>query len=128
MKEAAEKKAAADKAAAEAAAAKTKASKIKAAKAVKVTIKKPAKGKKAFTAKWKNVKKVTGYRVAYSLKKNFKKGVKYKKVKGAAKKSLKIKKLKAKKTYYVKVQAYTVIDGKTYYGKWSKVKKVKTKK
>ena len=127
VKAAAEKKAAADKAAAEAAAAKAKASKIKAAKAVKVTIKKPAKGKKAFTAKWKNVKKVTGYRVAYSLKKNFK-GVKYKKVKGAAKKSLKIKKLKAKKTYYVKVQAYTVIDGKTYYGKWSKVKKVKTKK
>ena len=38
------------------------------------------------------------------------------------------KKLKKKKTYYVRVRAYTLSNGKKVYGKWSSVKKVKIKK
>ena len=34
-------------------------------------------------------------------------------------------KLTSKKTYYFKVRAYTKVNGKTVYGKWSKVKTVK---
>ena len=39
-----------------------------------------------------------------------------------------IKKLTKKKTYYVRVRAYKVINGKKYYCKWSKTNKVKIKK
>ena len=35
-----------------------------------------------------------------------------------------VKKLNAKKTYYVKVRAYKLIDGKVTYGAYSKAKKV----
>lgn len=38
------------------------------------------------------------------------------------------KKIKNKKVLYVKARAYKVVDGKTYYGNWSKVKRVKVKK
>jgi hypothetical protein len=37
------------------------------------------------------------------------------------------KKLKSKKTYYVKARAYKVVNGKKIYGNWSKIKKVKVK-
>lgn len=35
-----------------------------------------------------------------------------------------VKKINVKKTYYVKVRAYKLIDGKVTYGAYSKVKKV----
>ena len=38
-----------------------------------------------------------------------------------------IKKLKAKKKYYVQVRTYKTVSGKKYYSKWSKKKTVKTK-
>ena len=38
-----------------------------------------------------------------------------------------VKKLKSGKTYQVKVRAYKAVDGKTYYGTYSAVKKVKVK-
>ncbi|MBQ9061141.1 MAG: fibronectin type III domain-containing protein, partial [Firmicutes bacterium] len=102
------------------------------------TISKPKAAKKAITVKWKKqaakmtfegsdkAMRITGYQVQYSLKKNFK-SAKTKNVKGYKKTSLKIKKLKKKKNYYVRVRTYTNYDGWTYYSDWSKVKKVKTK-
>lgn len=36
-----------------------------------------------------------------------------------------LKKLQKKKTYYIRVRAYTQISGKKIYGQWSPVKKVK---
>ena len=36
-----------------------------------------------------------------------------------------LKKLKAKKKYYIKARAYKVVDKKTYYGKWSARKIIK---
>ena len=80
------------------------------------------KGKKSFTAQWSAANGVDGYQIQYSLKKNFKKATtKYSK--GT---KLTAKKLKSKKTYYVRVRAYKNIGGKNVYSAWS-TKKVKVK-
>ena len=80
------------------------------------------KAKKSFTAQWSWANGVDGYQVQYSLKKNFKKSTtKY--YKGT---KLTVKKLKSKKTYYVRVRAYKKINGRNYYSSWS-TKKVKVK-
>lgn len=39
----------------------------------------------------------------------------------------KVKKLKAKKKYYVRVRTYKTVKGKKVYSSWSKVKSIKTK-
>ncbi len=41
--------------------------------------------------------------------------------------SKKITKLKAKRTYYVRIRAYKTYKGTKYYSKWSKASKVTTK-
>ena len=67
---------------------------------------------------------VKGYKVEYSLKKNFKKPGSLTK----AKSKIVIKKLKSKKTYYVRVKAYKLNGKKKVFSKkWSAVKKVKVK-
>ena len=72
-------------------------------------------------------KHITGYQIQYSLKKNFK-GAKLKTVNGYKKTSLKIKSLKKKKMYYVRVRTYIKdSSGNKYYSKWSRTKKNKTK-
>lgn len=100
------------------------------------SVKKLAKGKKAFTVTWKkpskpNLKQITGYQVRWSTAKSMK-GAKSKTVKttmATGKKcSLKVSKLKANKKYYVQVRTYKKVGGKTYYSSWSKAKTVKTKK
>lgn len=65
-----------------------------------------------------------GYQLQYGLKKNFRGA------KTIAKKSssITVKKLKVKKTYYVRARVYKRIAGNTYYGKWSGRKSVKIKK
>ena len=84
--------------------------------------------KKSIKLTWKKQKKnVSGYQIQYSTSKNFDKAVKTKTVKGAKKTSLTISKLKAKKTYYVRIRTYKTIKGKKYCSAWSKAKKVKTK-
>jgi len=82
--------------------------------------------KKSLVVKIKRNKSVTGYEIQYSLKKNFKsaKKVTLKKYTNTSKT---IKKLKAKKTYYVRVRTYKIYKGKKYYSAWSSVKKKKTK-
>ena len=68
----------------------------------------------------------TGFQVRYATTKKFKSGT-YKTVtltsKSATSKAL--TKLKAGKTYYVKVRAYKTVDGKKIYSSWSKVKRAK---
>ena len=73
--------------------------------------------KKSIQIKWKKIADVAGYQVSCGKKKKL-----------TTANSIKIKKLKKKKKYAVKVRAYTVVDGKNVYGKWSKVKKIKIKK
>ena len=87
---------------------------------------KNVKGRK-IKAVWKKGSGITGYHVQYSLKKNFK-GAKTITVKKAKKTSTIIKKLKKKKTYYVRVRTYKKVGSKTYSSSWSKPKKVKIKK
>ena len=82
------------------------------------------KKKKSITLTFKKVKNATGYQYSYATNKKFKKA----KSKTTKKLSVTIKKLKKKKTYYVRVRAYSVANGKKKYGKWSKIKKVKIKK
>lgn len=83
--------------------------------------------KKGFKAKWtKQAKQSTGYQLRYSVKKNMK-GAASVKVNGGTTASKQVKKLKAKKKYYVQVRVYKIVDGKTYYGSWSAKKAVKTK-
>ena len=68
----------------------------------------------------------TGFQIRYATTKKFKSGT-YKTVtltsKSATSKAL--TKLKAGKTYYVKVRAYKTVDGKKIYSSWSKVKSAK---
>ena len=90
------------------------------------TIKKLKSAKKSLKVTWKKVKGVTGYKIQYSLKKNFKKA-KTKTVKKASTISLTIKNLKSKKKYYVRIRTYKVVKGKTYQSAWSKPKSKKTK-
>ena len=82
------------------------------------------KGKGKVKVIWKKVIGSSGYQVQYSLNKKMR-AAKLKKCKAA---SLTIKKLKKKKTYYVRVRAYKMVNGRKVYGKWSGVKKVKIKK
>lgn len=106
---------------------------------VKVTVAPPAtklssvKGaKKSLKIKWKKqTKNVTGYEIWCSTSKKFTKKTTVKKtVKKAKTTSLTVKKLKAKKTYYVKVRTYykDKVTGKTLYSSWTKAKKAKTKR
>ena len=81
---------------------------------------------KQILVKYKKVSGAKGYEISYSTDKNFKKGVT---AKTTDKTSYTIKKLKAQKTYYVRVRAYKVDSaGKKVYGKYSSVKKVKISK
>lgn len=84
------------------------------------------KGKKRMTVKLKKaVNGATGYEVKYSTNKKLKRA----KVKNlnSKKKSLVIRGLKSKKTYYVRVRAFSIVSGKKIYSNWSKTVKVKTK-
>lgn len=108
----------------------------KIAKAKKLVVKnvkaKALRGKKAKIS-WSKKSSASGYQVQYSTKKSFKKtATKSVIVKGSSKKKVTIKKLKAGKTYYVRVRTYRNIKniyGETVrvYGKWSKVVRVKAK-
>jgi len=90
--------------------------------------------KKAFTAKWSKQSakmtksRITGYEIQYSTSSKFTtKTTKKVSVKGYSTTSKKVTKLKAKKTYYVRVRTYTKIGKVTYVSPWSSAKKVKTK-
>ena len=90
------------------------------------------KAKKAFTVKWKkqpekmSKSRITGYQVRYSTKSSMK-GAKTVTVKGYAKTTAKITKLKKKTKYYVQVRTFKTISSANYYSGWSKKSTVKTK-
>lgn len=106
----------------------SKVGKVSQVKAAKIT-------KNAVTISWKKQSNAK-YKVAYSA--NKKKLAKIKDGKGkvvvgtkvvsANKNKITLKKLKKNTVYYIKVCAYQTVDGKKVYGKYSSVKKVKTKK
>jgi hypothetical protein len=94
---------------------------------------KPKAAKKSFTVKWKKLSKkqlkkggVTNYEVQYSLNKSFPMNETTTKFVSKKKSSYKAKKLKSKKTYYVRVRAIRNVSGVKYVGSWS-TQKVKVK-
>ncbi len=86
---------------------------------------KPAK--KQIKVTWKKqTAQVTGYQISYATNKKMNKA-KIVTVKGYNKNSKVIKKLKAKKKYWVQVRTYKVVNGKKYTSAWSAKKIVTTK-
>ena len=95
-------------------------------KPAKTKVQKISAGKKSITAQWKKVAGVSAYQVQIATNKKFSKNKKTFKVSKKSTK-VKIKKLKAKKVYYLRVRSYKKVNGKKVYSKWSTVRKVKTK-
>ena len=100
----------------------------------KVKIERPAKlkvhsvrgGKKKLTVNW-TWDGQDGFQLQCATNRRFTKNKKSCTVKGV-RESKTFKKLKSGRTYYVRMRAYNSYSGTKYYGKWSKVKKVKIKK
>ena len=91
------------------------------------SIKKVKAAKKAILVTWKKVGGVKGYQVQVATDKKFKKNKKTVTIKKQKTTKTTVKKLKAKKKYYVRVRTYKTVNGKKVYSAWSKVKSVKTK-
>ena len=88
-------------------------------------IRKVIPGRKIATLYWKKQSQINGYQIRYSLKKNMQKAS----VKNISSKktSFVIKKLKAKKIYYVQVRSYKQVKGQKVYGTWSTKSKIRVK-
>ena len=91
------------------------------------SIKKVKGAKKAILVTWKKVSGVNGYEIQVATDKKFKKNKKTVTIKKQKTIKTTVKKLKAKKKYYVRVRTYKIVNGKKVYSSWSKVKSVKTK-
>ncbi len=91
------------------------------------SIKKVKGAKKAISVIWKKVGGVKGYQIQVATDKKFKKNKKTVTIKKQKTTKTTVKKLKAKKKYYVRVRAYKIVNGKKVYSSWSKAKTVKTK-
>ena len=91
------------------------------------SIKKVKGAKKAILVTWKKVSGVNGYEIQVATDKKFKKNKKTVTIKKQKTTKTTVKKLKAKKKYYVRVRTYKIVNGKKVYSAWSKVKSVKTK-
>ena len=89
--------------------------------------KKVKAAKKAISVTWKKVSGVKGYQIQVATDKKFKKNKKTVTIKKQKTTKTTVKKLKAKKKYYVRIRTYKIVNGKKVYSSWSKVKSVKTK-
>ena len=92
-----------------------------------VKVSKTKAKKNALAVFWNKMIDVSGYQIQVATDKKFKKNKKTVTVakQNASKKT--VKKLKSKKKYYVRVRSYKIVNGEKVYGKWSKIKSVKTK-
>ena len=97
------------------------------AKPKSAKLKKVKSAKKAISVEWKKVIGVKGYQVQVATDKKFKKNKKTVNIKKQKTTKTTVKKLKAKKKYYVRIRTYKIVNGKKVYSSWSKVKSVKTK-
>ena len=90
-------------------------------------IKKVKAAKKALTITWTKVKDIKGYEIWLSTDKKFKKNRKIVLVGNPKTTKKTVKKLKAKKRYYVRIRTYKKVGFKKVYSKWLNVKTAKTK-
>ena len=93
----------------------------------KTSVKKSKAKKGSVELTWSKTKGVKGYEIQVATDKKFKKNKKTVTIKKQKTTKTTVKKLKAKKKYYVRVRTYKIVNGKKVYSSWSKVKSVKTK-
>lgn len=92
-----------------------------------------SKTRKGFAVSWSKMttkmasSRITGYQIQVCKKKSFS-GAKTYKIKGYSKTSYKLKSLKKKTKYYVRIRTYMTTGGSTYYSSWSSAKSITTKK
>lgn len=115
------------KAASDQAPAKTEKAAITKQKLPKVAITSLRSKKKGqLVIRWKKKQGIGGYEVQYGTQKTFKQA-KTKKISGKGKTGITLKKLKRKRTYYVRMRSWKKAQGRCVYGAWSKVRKVRIK-
>ena len=93
----------------------------------KTSVKKSKAKKGSVELTWSKTNGVKGYEIQVATDKKFKKNKKTVTIKKQKTTKTTVKKLKAKKKYYVRVRTYKIVNGKKVYSSWSKVKSVKTK-
>ena len=93
----------------------------------KTSVKKSKAKKGSVELTWSKTKGVKGYEIQVATDKKFKKNKKTVTIKKQKTTKTTVKKLKAKKKYYVRIRTYKIVNGKKVYSSWSKVKSVKTK-
>ena len=76
-------------------------------------------GSKQLTVKWNAKPEYTGYQVQIATDTSFTKNVQTVKITDPTASQTTIKNLKSGTTYYVRIRAYHVFEGTTYYGKWT---------
>lgn len=97
------------------------------------SITKLSRGKRSFVVRWKKQttkmasKLITGYQIQYATNKSFTNGRETVTIKGYKKYSRKLKDLRTKKKYFVRVRTYMTLNKKNYYSAWSKTRTVVTK-
>ena len=82
---------------------------------------------KAFFVDWAQKGSATGYEIQYATNSKFTRAKKVTITNNKTDKTT-VSKLSGKKKYYVRVRSYTTVKGTKYYGAWSSVKNVTTKK
>ena len=82
---------------------------------------------KAFFVDWAQKGSATGYEIQYATNSKFTSAKKVTITNNKTDKTT-VSKLSGKKKYYVRVRSYTTVKGTKYYGAWSSVKNVTTKK
>jgi hypothetical protein len=109
----------------------TKSKEVVNKKQKKAKFKKVTPAKASLTITWAKVKGVRGYEIQLATDKKFKKNKKTVTIKKQKTTKTTVKKLKAKKKYFVRIRTYKTkkIKGKNtkVYSSWSKAKTVKTK-
>ena len=85
-----------------------------------------SKKKGQLIIRWKKKQGIGGYEVQYGAQKTFKQA-KTKKISGKGKTGITLKKLKRKRTYYVRIRSWKMVQGCCVYGAWSKACKIKVK-
>ena len=85
-----------------------------------------SKKKGQLIIRWKKKQRIGGYEIQYGTQKTFKQA-KTKKIPGKGKTGIILKKLKRKRTYYVRMRSWKKVRGRYIYGGWSKACKIKVK-
>lgn len=97
---------------------------VKPAKIAMKSVKLTKRDKRKIIIKVKG-QKGASYQYQYATSKKFKKS---KSIRSEYSSTTTMRRLAKKKKYYVRVRGYVTYDGKNYYGAWSKVKTIRTKK